>query len=249
MLAYQIIRHSCSLLLRNWRAFLTITALPALLLVLSNTLRIKFINAKFAPDLYAAAPSPGLLILSALLTLASLLWVAVGWHRFVLLNEPPRLLPRIMPGRMLAYLGYSILISLLLLLILGPLLFLLAFSVNMASLPGKIVLFMLSVGVTVIALRLGAGLPGAALGEHDPLARAWQATKNHMGVFVLLAFICILARHLMSYLVIQGLIAMPNGEPLTLGLIATVVDGLVAMISLSVLTTLQGYFVQGRSLG
>jgi hypothetical protein len=57
----------------------------------------------------------GRIALAALVSTFLWLWIVVGWHRYILLNERPRLVPALRFDRMLGYFGKSILIALILL--------------------------------------------------------------------------------------------------------------------------------------
>ncbi len=249
MLAFQIIGHSIGQLLRNWRELLTIIALPALLLVISNSLRMRYIAAQFTQDPASAPINGGWLALSILMAVAGLIWAAVAWHRFILLNERPTLLPQIKPDRMLAYLGHSLLITLALIGIVLPLIFLMVAAGGISLGMVQIATLMVSLLIAVVGLRLGTGLPGVALGTANALAHAWRATRGKAQVFVLLAIIGIAARMLLNAVATRVFLTLPVDQPLAFAAVATLLDGLAAMISLSVLTTLQGHFMQGRSLG
>ena len=249
MLAFQIIGHSIGLLRRNWCQLMTIIALPALLLAISNSLRMRFIAAQFTQAPASAPIGGGWLALSILMALAGLIWAAVAWHRFILLNERPTLLPRIRLDRMLAYLGHSLLIALVLIGIVLPPVFLMVAAGGISLGMVQIATFILSLLIAVIGLRLGAGLPGVAVGTANALAHAWRATRGKVQVFVLLAMIGIAARMLLNAAATRVFLVLPGDQPLAFAVVATGLDGLAAMVSLSVLTTLQGHFVQGRPLG
>lgn len=113
------------------------------------------------------------------------LWIVVGWHRYILLNERPRLVPAFRFGRMLGYFGKSLLIAL----ILAPLGLILGFiagGIVSATALGSsnLIVILIVMGLVVylpvstVGMRLVSMLPGAALQSDVPVFSGWEATRG-----------------------------------------------------------------------
>lgn len=202
---------------------------------MGETMRLPMVNPGTA----------GLLGILGLLTVVAGLWIAVAWHRYVLLSEYPRgWLPRFDGGRMLGYLGRSLLIAILIGLAILVLMMPLGFLA--IALPGLAALYpVLAVGVgSILFFRLGVILPAGAVDRKMTLGEAWDATKDGNSTVLVLAGL------MMAGSLILQLPSMLNGDP---GSIINLVYGIVVnwfatIIGVSVLTTLYGHFVEGRAI-
>ncbi|MDU8910891.1 hypothetical protein [Aestuariicoccus sp. MJ-SS9] len=250
MKGWHIFTHSVRLVLNNLGAALRVS-LVLYLVQVANQLYV-FANPPVMTDLGGGMEMPMMdpgamvvnLILGLLAVVASL-WIAVAWHRFVLAEEyPTGWLPQWHGSYMMAYLGRSILIALMVVL-----------AVIVASVPAGLIAAGLaplgaavSLGIVGLAayvfFRLGVMLPAAALGRKLTLGEAWDATKGESGTILTLALIVIGAS------VVIQLPSWLNGDPTSvINLIyGLVVSWFATVIGISVLTTLYGHFVEGRSI-
>lgn len=258
-LSWQIFTHAVRQVFGNLDRALRISAVP--------TLGLGAVMAIFGPPLtpqeFEAQMQAGqidgvALGMTLLLQLALWLWVVVAWHRHMLLNERSGLLPVFRPARMLAYLGKSILISLMAVL-LGFALAVLAgamaymiFGVSLAH-PGRNAVFGVVVGMMVIVylpsatvgVRLGTMLPGAALGPDVPLFIGWEATRGATGTIfgvVLLSTLAVLVLEFLAALIFKE----PNAITSILWIV--LVQWMVAMVGASVLTAFNGHYIEKRPL-
>ncbi|MGL4319510.1 MAG: hypothetical protein ACRCS3_01475 [Paracoccaceae bacterium] len=192
-------------------------------------------------------------VLTMLLLLLFSLWIAVGWHRYVLKNERPEFVPRLYMDRMLGYLGHSILIGLLVL----PIVLLLGLLMTLAFGPlfleqiqanpfASAAMFgmLLYVPVGTVAMRLSSALPGVAMEPGVSVFAGWRATAGQtwpvMGVVVLSVFGALLLN------LPNVLFFAPTSVP---GLVWHFVSQWVTvMVGVSILTTFYGHFVEGRPL-
>lgn len=193
----------------------------------------------------------GSLLIFYLVLLVTGLWIAVAWHRYVLLSEEPTsLVPSLRLDRMLAYFGYSLLIGLIMI----PVAFVLTFLVSIIVAPllmsggpnlfGLIVVGLLVyIPLIVIAYRFSVVLPAAALEESLGLGGAWERTKGTTGTIIVLA-ICSAG----GFLVVN----LPLFWMSPTSLFATVWSffsgWIVVMVGVSILTTLYGHYVEERPL-
>lgn len=190
-------------------------------------------------------------ILVLVVSLITGIWIAVAWHRYVLLGEVPTgYVPPFMGERMGQYFIKSLLIGLVLMvlgMILGMIVGLL-FGRLMAASGVFVTLFLMAVMVQVpmifLGLRMAAALPGTALGQNPALMAGWQATAGEWRPLLQLAVIMALALWLVSLIswsVFGGYGVMANIWQLIAGWPVT-------MVGLSILTTLYGHYIEKRPL-
>jgi hypothetical protein len=177
------------------------------------------------------------------------LWIAVAWHRFVLLGEAPGPIPRFPGAPLWAYLLRSVVYGVMMIAVGGLWGAVVGFAlapVLMGNMVGWTLAMALFVylPVMVVLFRLTTDLPGAALGVQQPFLSGWRATAGQTGDIAVLAAILIAfstAAELLG-MMIFGRIPVVN---LVWGL---VISWLQMMIGASVLTTLSGHYVEKRAL-
>lgn len=190
-------------------------------------------------------------ILGFFVTLAAGVWIAVAWHRYVLLAEHPQsVLPPLLGDKMGAYFLKALLIGIALV-VLGMVLGMIVGFVAMPLFAAGLGLFgmlviaaLVQVPMIFFGLRLAAALPGAALGVDHGLGAGWEATaedwKTVLQLSVILAA-AMLVLNLVGWLVFGGF-----------GLLAQlwqlIVGWPIMLVGLSVLTTLYGHYIQKRPL-
>ena len=254
MLGLQILFHAIRMVLGNPGPAVRISALP-MVVVLVLTLAMGGPSAMvIEPDAPQLAGQAGGLVLATLLQLAAALWIAVAWHRHVLLEETPEgLVPPFNGGAILSYLWAGIIFSLVLMLVAIPFVMLAAVIVGpiivadqgLVRGPAALVMLLLVwLPVTFVSYRISPILPSAAIGNRLPLKEAWYATGTGGASFIVLA--------LASVLVVWGL-NVPVGllahvSVLLAFLWAFAVQWAVTLGAASVLTTIYGHFVEKREL-
>ncbi|MGN6489138.1 MAG: hypothetical protein ACTHLT_15150 [Devosia sp.] len=245
--------HSVRLVLGDWRNALRITgllyliyAVPALLLGMAFPPPSQQGGAESIGSMLALAPGG---IIVGLLALVMVVWIAVAWHRYILLDEVPTgQVPAFNQDRMLAYAGYSILLGLILLvvsvvvsIVLSPLVFLGAAAF------GTILSIVVIAVALVVDFRLGLVLPAKALGKPLTFGEAWQATKGETGTILVLAIVAALAAVIID--IPAMILAVIPGIGNILSLIWTLGTGWVkAVVGVSLLTTLYGYYIEKRNI-
>jgi hypothetical protein len=245
MLGWNIFTKAVRLVIDNLNDALRISAL----LYLVPAVLVAAITFSMAPGAAAnpgsMAPVGGPAAILGIVQFVAFLWIAVAWHRFVLLDERPQgWLPRFNGSRMLAYFGYSLLLVLIAIpfLIVGGLLAAaLAFGgIPLLVLGGLIVL----IAALIVGYRLALILPASSVDKPIKLGQAWEATRGASGTIVALALISAVAA------VVLDLPALVFGGPLAIvGVIWRLVMGwLELVVGISILTTLYGHFVEGRAV-
>ncbi|TJZ86640.1 hypothetical protein [Paracoccus hibiscisoli] len=241
MLAFRLLRHSILQLTGNLGAALTLSVLPLLLAALG-------IGIGVVARLVLAGGNPSgiafgaVMIAIAATFILAIVVLAASWHRHVLLEERPQVFRSI--GRSEArYFWAAVRMTLVIMLIVFlPLILIVALT---SALNGSVYVTMLAsliigIAVAIIGLRLGTGLAGAAIGAEKPLTTGWKATESHLGTLLLLAVFS---------QILQTILNLASQIPGLVGLVATLLAAwLGALLSLSLITTLWGHFVEGRAL-
>ncbi|MBI1217046.1 MAG: hypothetical protein GC186_00740 [Rhodobacteraceae bacterium] len=253
MLALKIFVHSIRQVTGNLEAALRLSVVPMLIQFGA------FLLLDGSVSLFPTTATPYMAVIgliAAALVVQGLIgcWIAVGWHRFVLLGERPTgVLPTLRRGRMLDYIGRG-LILILLLISLGiglAIPVLLITEALQAVLPNFPILTSLlpSVGIALVLgvaiQRLSMMLPAAALGKELGPGMALEATKGQAGTLVVLAILSTLfASVAMAPAALLGYLGLG-----TLQIVWKAAARIaLTLLFLSVLTTLYGYLVEKRAL-
>lgn len=246
----RLVFHSFQLLFRNLSDALKVSVFP---IVLGTLLSIAaFSVSGVTPEMIVMASLTGALPPSALLAvifvlvvmLFSFSWIAVAWHRFVLLEEYPGYVPAVTDRPIWAYVLRTLGLALLLLLAMAVISMVL--GMVLPALTGaalQLVSFVLAIVMTYIWLRSALVLPAVAVGEELKLREAWAASDPMSGPIFGTAAILVGLNALVG--IAQTVILPP-------GILGTVVSVAVAWVTLmvgtSILTTLYGHIVQNRPL-
>ncbi|CUH79613.1 hypothetical protein [Tropicibacter naphthalenivorans] len=186
-------------------------------------------------------PLFGLLMLSVV----SSAWMAVAWHRYVLTGE---LSGGVIPpwhGRLvLGYVGRMLLIGLVMLL--AGLLLLIPLTLLLLALPFATMFGMLAylAALAFLALRFAMILPAGAMGRRLVLTEIWNTTAEDWGALVALAILLVGTIFVVQIptSILGGVFTLP-GLVWLLG-----ANWFIAMMSMTVLTTLYGVYIEGREI-
>jgi hypothetical protein len=200
-------------------------------------------------------PAVPIYIVLGFINLVSFASIAVNWHRYILLDEVPSGSELFrLDDKTWRYLGNLILVMLIMIgiviAIVLPVFVLAASSESLRFLSFLAVLVAYCFAVVVL-YRLSVKLPAIALGRHDFRMRdAWAVTRdNKLSIFIVavLQFLLALAMLLAIVLVILGLSSANAILGLAVGTVAQVVAGwLLSIFGITILTSLYGFFVEGR---
>ena len=238
-MALRLFLHALRMVTGNLGAALRISAL-----LVAVQLLLALSAGQSAPD---AMPT-GAQMLSGLAQLAISLWIAVAWHRHILLEETPgAALPRLDGGALGRYAIAALILTVILVTVAVPFVFLtgllvVPFMLGGAPVAGVVVGFIaIWLPVTYVSLRLAPILVSAAVGQRMAVREAWYATGTGGGALLGLSMIGAAAGLLVS------LPGMLGTGPLAMAL-GVVGNWLVLMVGTSLLTTIHGHYVQGRDL-
>lgn len=248
MLAVKILMHSIRMVLHDLSATVKISGLLYLsIFVISFLITLAVPMPEPGPDM--VPPANAWLWFPATLLLGAIgLWIAVSWHRYVLLGEAPgSIVPQFHGGRILGYFVASLIIGLVSI----PVFFavILVGTVLAATQITLLAMLVPLLGLIVIAIifyRLAPLLPGAAIGQRPSIGEAWAATDGSTGTMILLAIITTIGAIVID-LPINILVHLPEGWLwVTIWLLMT--GWVKVMVGASVLTTIYGYYVEKRTI-
>lgn len=169
------------------------------------------------------------------------LWIAVVWHRFILIEETDvRMVPKFRLDRILAYFGVGLMLAFLLMV---PFAMVLGLAMRWISNPLTALIVVL-VPLVLVFYRLSPVLPAAALGEGLKMKDAWESTKSGTGAIFTLALIFTVLGAISSVLIPSLFLTNPTLTQIIL----PVFDWLYLLIGVSILTTIYGHYVEGREL-
>ncbi len=260
MLGFRILIHSIRMVLGNIKEALQISLVPASLallifyllayLVLGPDVAGQLANGKTVH--YGSgypAPPPGFaLFFLPVMVIGGLvvLWILVSWHRFILLEEYPRgWIPRFRFDRVMAYLGHSLML-LIVGLIVGVVV-LLANFVILTVLPSPFAVVSMVVGwlVTIVIIyRFLIVLPATAIGRPLTMTQAWEATAGATVTVIVLLLSSLLFQFLIQF--VFALFAQISVIGPLLVLVPSVL--VLPLINVSILTTMYGVFIEGREI-
>ncbi|RMC34315.1 hypothetical protein [Paracoccus alkanivorans] len=248
MLAFRIVNHSIRQIICDVPVMLRLLWAPVGLHVLAvyilfnageRQLLLREFGDPFPPE--TASREVLLLLLFFLLVM----WLAVSFHRFILREEEPSVVPAL-SHETRSYLARSILIVVMAILLVIPVAISGAIIAGIAETslgPHPVVSFLVITApillVEPVILRWSAGLPGIALGEENAFKKGEASLAGH---YWLLLWVTVIVS-VIGYIV-HLLVVLP-GLPV-LYYIAS--NWFSTLLNLSVLTTLWGYFVEGREL-
>lgn len=257
MQGWKIFIHSVQMVFGNLGPALRISGLLYLAYMLMNA----YFLLNYANDLsvlqqnMAAGYMPmelpsGLVTTMALnfvISLLTSLWIAVLWHRFILLSQVPEsAIPPLFSGMLASYLGKTIQLALMLAVFGVALGMLLGVAIGpflgpSAATAIPLILF----GVLLyLSYRLGLVFPAIALNTSMTFKSSWENTKSASGAIAQLAVIAVV------FVIIIQIPSNMNPDPTSIiNLIYSYVVGWIAMmVGISVLTTLYGIYIEGREI-
>jgi len=243
MFGYKIFAHSVRLVVGQWRQALMIS----LFLYVVSSLVSMFLLMQMMGN-PVEGPSNWVLFLIGFVSAVVSIWIAVGWHRFILLDEVQGgFVPQFRGDRVWAYFWYTLL-TIVVAVLIGVAGLIVFFGVSLITgspwvMAGAVVIL---IPFTVIIYRLSPLLPAAALGQETTVGHAWESTRGTTGEFMALAIISLVASFVIdlpTYMIIK----LPAGE--ILSWIWEMVTGwLKLMVGVSILTTIYGHYVEGRAV-
>jgi hypothetical protein len=244
VIGWKLFIHSVNMVLHNIPQLLRIFLLPTILTAAIVYLMVRYlfngtldVASGIAPLMWRIAAIGGV-------AMALTCWGTVSWHRYVLLEEYPKgWIPAIHMRRIGAYL-----LGLLKLMLVGIAVFGVLGLVSVPLISGMEVFGValvlgLALVVLVFMYRLILILPAAALGQRLGLSQSLQKTEGAFGTLFILSS-CLIGLQLIAELILYLM-----GDLVALAAVFQIVFGLFqGVLSISVLTTLYGYYVEKRQI-
>ncbi len=250
-MGYKILDYAIGLVFRHFGDALRLSALPYLIQCVA-TLAVAFLFPMRAANGHFDASFVAASFVVGVISVVMGLWIAVAWHRYVLLDEMPgAYAPRFNGNRILAYFGNSIILGLIAVVliviasvILGLLVAALSPTLGNSSAIGLFIgpFILIYFPIAVLMYRLGLILPASAVGKPIRMGGAWAATRGATGAILALAFLSVLAVLVLS---IPGIFWPGSWFATVWGLLVGWVE---VVVGVSILTTLYGYYVEKRTI-
>jgi hypothetical protein len=229
-----------------WYAVITLIGLGA-----------NFIAQNITGGNVEANPGPviPLYLIVAFINILGFSSIAVNWHRYILLDEVPRGSELFrLDDKVWRYFGNVLLIVLIIFgigLALGIPVGVLATLSEATAVLGVILFLVALPFIVIVFYRLSVKLPAIALGRRDFLMRdAWAATReNKLSIFLvgLFHFLIALGMVLVLFALTLALVAMNEMLAVIVStIIQVVLSWLLAIFGITILTSLYGFFVEGR---
>lgn len=240
---WQLFAHSLRMVFGNLGVALKLTG-PVLLLFMCASVPLLGVTFALSPATGAGnyvSVGAGLIMFVFLLALMVVfLAITIDWHRYILLGEVPKgWFPTFKFGRMFVYFGKGFLIVLIVLIPISALLYIALLLTN----GSQIALLLSAVLAVTVFYRFCAALPGIAVDESTGPFDGWTATKGAWMPVLVLAVLSLVVQ------VIDRQIAQALIELQFVAIIYDVISSwILTMVSLSMLTTLYGHYIEGRDL-
>ena len=253
-MGWLIIKHSFGMVFRNFGNALKVSVGP--ILIASALLYLAILLTGFSPAWAATSIMlgrlPGTLVAVVAVAVAVYLfvatWIAVAWHKFILVEDYPGILPALSVPTVMAYISKSFVIGILLLLALVPMLVVAGLVLGLLGLTENaiaslVIGFVLGLLLTYLWLRLSIVLPGVAIGKTMTNRQAWTATApmsdDIFGASAILVAINTVISFAADYFLPSGLVYYA---------VIVAINWFTMMVGISLLTTLYGHLVEKRPL-
>ena len=248
MFGIKIFKHAVRMVLNNWKDAIRIGLLPMAICVILVVLMLNALGIPLAIGLVGpgpgAEPSPAVafgMLVTGLIWMLCTIWVFVNWHRYVLLSEYPQgWMPQMNGTCVGAYLWKSIQMGLIGGVSLVPVVLI---TMGIPSVGSVMLLIWVGFGVYAF-FRISPVLPAAAIGQPLSFSSAWNATRPGAGAIVLVIIL------LMVFDQVAALIggAVLRNDVVLGAAVTAILWAVTSLISVSILTTIYGIYVQKRTL-
>ena len=252
-MAWNIIQHAFFIVFGNLKEALKASILPFIILVgivmaFSALSGLPIVGEQLNVEAVDNLGSIGLFVILGLVSVMFVFgWVAVTWHRFILLEEYPTIIPSVSGRPIWPYVGRILMIILQMMVVVLPVMLILLPSLGgLLASPVLVVgaSLALNVFITFLWFRVCVSLPSVAVGNHMSSVEAWSKTNNIWGDILVMSIIVIV----LSFGVNLIVSTLFSSIPIIAGILQFVVQWTSMMVGISILTTVYGHVVEGRPL-
>lgn len=256
-MGWQLFVHAVRMVFNNLGDALKVSVVPYLIsAVISAYFMTRFGNAMMEMQQGGMMMPPSgyffWVFLLAVVNILMAIWIAVAWHRFILLEERPGgFIPAFHGANIGGYLWRSIVIGIMAGIVVMILAFVLGLLFHTIGMTGRgsggaiLMGLIIAAVLMIIVLRFSPALVGAAIGSEAGFGTAWRSTRNASGAILVLAIISAIANT-----VLQAPSQLGANPASTFSIAYNfVIYWVLMMIGISTITTLYGYYVEGRDLG
>ncbi len=248
MTSYNLLCHSVQMIFNNKVEILKLGLLPMVIYATAMVFLSKVLpgglNSLQTGDEGTGAGFPMVQVLVAILAMCvAMLSFTVNWHRYVLLEERPQSwISSFDLKRIGAYFIAGFKLGIFIFFIMVPVSI---FALSVGVVVGAPIFFAAFVLVSVYATQLSITLPAAAIGKPINLLATSEYMKGSFWTVFALILLLLLANVL-----IFGIVALLNNGMYvtTATCVQFIAQVFISMLNVSILTTLYGYYVEGRRI-
>ena len=252
-MAWKLILHSFNMIFGNLAEALKVSVGPILigLLLIGISFFGLGLNFDFISQMEQGRSSNAgaalmFVLLAIVIFTVVFAWIAVAWHRFVLLEQYPGMLPAFKGQPIGAYIGKTLVLSLLVALVAFAFAFVIGFLTAVTASMGVAIFLGVALGfaVSYLWLRIGLVLPATALREPLKVSESMAATKPMSGTIFGVSVILAVLNFLISLIIGQ----VYNFAGIIAFVLDVAVNWVFIMVGISILTTLYGHLIEKRPL-
>ncbi|UWR49028.1 hypothetical protein [Phaeobacter inhibens] len=249
MIGWKLFLHSASMVQRNVPQLMRIFLVPALIVLAIAYLAIGGLLGDIGLQARGFDSNMFFSVLWRIVGLWLVIgligtWTVVAWHRYILLEEHPRgWLPVLHKAEVGNYILGLIKLLFIAILFYGVLAFIGSALVQSIGMVGRYLLLAVGALITIFMYRFALILPAAALGKPIGVSESLALTTGAFGTLFVLG-LCLFGLQLVAELILF-LVADAVLIAIVLDIAFSVV---LAILNISALTTLYGYYVEKRPI-
>lgn len=249
-MAWNIVRHAFVIVFGNFTNALRASVVPSLILIavigvfaMTADLSIFDEGANATEMSFTTMTILGMFGIGAL-AMVVFAWVAVTWHRFILLEEYPAIVPAFGGRPILPYAGRTLMIALQMIFVMIPVMLLVGPFLTFSATTASLVTLGLGICLSFLWLRVCVSLPSVAVGEHMGSVAAWRTTSD---IWQTILGVCAITT-LLNYGANLAITLIASNLGFVFDILHIAVQWVSMMVGISILTTIYGHVVEGRPL-
>ena len=249
-MAWNIVRHAFIIVFGNFTNALRASVVPSLILIgtigaFAMTADLSMFEETFDPTV-TSLPTMSVMGIFAISALAMIVfaWVAVTWHRFILLEEYPSIFPAFGGRPVFPYAGRTLMIALQMFVVMIPLMLLTGPLFLASPAVASLAIFALGILLSFLWLRVCVSLPSVAVGEHMGSIDAWRKTND---IWQTILGVCAITA-LLNYGANLAVTLIASNLGFVFDILQIAVQWVSMMVGISILTTIYGHVIEGRPL-